>query len=71
MSSEDKVYKFLEFVGTSKESWEDAIQNAVNTATKKYSDLRVGEVIKLDVTIEGGRISTYRARVNISFRYHL
>ena len=65
--AEDKVYKFVEFVGTSKKSWEDAIQNAVNTATKKYGDLRIGEVKQLDVTIEGGRISTYRVRVNLSF----
>ena len=67
----EQVYKFVEFVGTSKESWEDAMNNAVNTASKKYGDLRVGEVLKLDVTIEGGRIKTYRARVNLSFRYHL
>jgi len=69
--SEDQVYKFVEFVGTSKKSWEDAVKNAVNTATKKYSDLRIGEVTKFDVTIEGGRVSTYRVRVNLSFRYHL
>lgn len=67
----EQVYKFVEFVGASKESWEDAMNNAVNTASKKYGDLRVGEVLKLDVTIEGGRIKTYRARVNLSFRYHL
>lgn len=67
----ESVYKFVEFVGTSKESWEDAVKNAVSTASKKYSDLRVGEVIKLDMTIEGGRVATYRARVNLSFRYHL
>ncbi len=69
--SEDQVYKFVEFVGTSKKSWEDAVKNAVNTATKKYSDLRIGEINKFDVTIEGGRVSTYRVRVNLSFRYHL
>lgn len=67
----DQVYKFVEFVGASKESWEDAMNNAVNTASKKYGDLRIGEVLKLDVTIEGGRIKTYRARVNLSYRYHL
>jgi hypothetical protein len=68
---ENRVYKFVEFVGTSKKSWEDAVKNAVDVAGKKYSDLRIAEVIKLDVTIEGGRIDRYRARVNFSFRFHL
>ena len=67
----EKVYKFVEFVGTSKESWEDAVKNAVKTATKKYSDFRIGEITKLDVTIEGGRVAAFRARVNLSYRYHL
>jgi len=65
------VYKFTEFVGTSKKSWEDAVSNAVKSATKKYSDLRIAEVLKLDATIEGGRVATYRARINISYRYHV
>lgn len=68
---ENRVYKFVEFVGTSKKSWEDAVKNAVDVAGKKYSDLRIAEVIKLDATIEGGRIDRYRARVNFSFRFHL
>jgi len=67
----DSVYKFMEFVGTSKESWEDAVKNAVNTASKRYSDLRIGEITKLDVVMEGGQVAQFRARVNISFRYHL
>ncbi len=67
----DSVYKFMEFVGTSKESWEDAVKNAISVASKRYSDLRIGEVSKLDVVIEGGKVILYRARVNISFRYHL
>ena len=67
----ESVYKFTEFVGTSKESWEDAVQSAVNTAQKKYSDMRIAEIIKLDATIEGGRVQTYRARINISYRYHI
>lgn len=67
----EKVYKFVEFVGTSKKSWEDAVKNAVKTATKNYSDLRIGEITKLDVTIEGGQVATFRARVNLSYRYHL
>lgn len=67
----DKVYKFVEFVGTSKDSWEDAAKNAVNTAGKIYSDLRVAEIAKLDMTIEGGRVALFRARVSLSFRYHM
>ncbi|MEW6428326.1 MAG: dodecin family protein [Thermodesulfobacteriota bacterium] len=67
----DSVYKFMEFVGTSKVSWEEAVKNAVNVASKRYSDLRIAEVIKLDVVLEGGKVSLFRARVNISFRYHL
>ncbi len=68
---ENRVYKFVEFVGTSKDSWEDAVRNAVDIAGKKYSDLRVAEIIKLDATIEGGRVDRFRARVNLSFRFHL
>ena len=68
---EDSVYKFVEFVGTSKNNWEEAVKNAVNTAGKRYSDFRVGEITKLDVVIEGGRVALFRARINISYRYHL
>ena len=66
-----KVYRFVEFVGTSKESWEDAAKNAVDVASKKFSDLRVGEVVMQDMTIEAGRISLYRIRVRLSYRFHL
>lgn len=69
--NEERVYKFVEFVGTSKESWEEAVKSAVNTAGKRYSDFRVGEITKLDVVIEGGKVSLFRARINISYRYHL
>ena len=69
--SDDKVYKFVEFVGTSSESWEDAARNAVNIASKKYSDLRIGEIKKMDMTIEAGRIALFRVRVNLSYRFHL
>ncbi len=67
----DSVYKFVEFVGTSKESWEEAVRNAINTAAKRYSDLRIAEVVKLDTVIEGNRLSLFRARVKVSYRYHL
>jgi dodecin len=65
----ESVYRVTEVIGTSTESWELAVKNAVETAGKTVRDLRVGEVSKLDVTIENGTVSTYRARVNISFKY--
>ncbi len=65
----DSVYRVTEVIGTSTESWEAAARNAVETAARTVRDLRVAEVVKLDVTIEGGRITSYRARLNISFKY--
>ena len=65
----DRIYRVTEVIGTSTESWEAATRHAVETAAKSLRDLRVGEVVKLDVTVEDGRITHYRARVNISFKY--
>jgi len=65
----ESVYKIIELVGTSTESWEDAARNAVETAAKTLRDLRIGEVSKLDMTIDDGRVTSYRARVSISFKY--
>jgi flavin-binding protein dodecin len=65
----DSIYKIIDVVGTSKTSWEDAAKNAVETAGKSLEDLRVGEVVKLDLVIEKGKVVAYRARVNISFKY--
>jgi hypothetical protein len=65
----DSIYRVTEVIGTSSTSWEDAAKNAVETAAKTLRDLRVGEVVRLDVTIEDGRVTNYRARVNISFKY--
>ena len=65
----DSIYRVTEVIGTSAESWEDATRHAVETAAKSLRDLRVGEIVKLDVTVEDGRITQYRARVNISFKY--
>lgn len=65
------VYKIIEIVGTSDKSWEEAAKNALETASKSLEDLRVAEVIKQDVTIENGKVSQYRIRLNISFKYHL
>ena len=65
----DSVYRVTQVIGTSTESWAAAARNAVDTAARTVRDLRVAEVDKLDVTIEDGKITTYRARVNISFKY--
>ena len=66
----ESIYKIIDLVGTSKNSWEEAAKNAVETAAKTLEDLRVAEVVKLDLTMDNGKISTYRARVNVSFKYH-
>jgi len=63
------IYKIIEVVGTSKNSWEEAAKNAVETAAKTLEDLRIAEVIRLDMAIENGKVTSYRARVNISFKY--
>jgi flavin-binding protein dodecin len=65
----DSIYRVTEVIGTSPTSWEDAAKNAVETAAKTLRDLRVGEVVRLDMTIEDGSVTNYRARVNISFKY--
>lgn len=65
----DSIYRVTEVIGTSPTSWEDAAKNAIETAAKTLRDLRVGEISKLDVTIEDGRVTAYRARVGISFKY--
>jgi flavin-binding protein dodecin len=65
----DSVYKVIEIVGTSRTSWEEAAKNAVETAGKSLEDLRVAEVVKLDMAIDKNKVVAYRARVNISFKY--
>lgn len=64
------TYKIIELVGTSDKSWEDAAKTALETAGKSLRDLRIAEITKLDVTIENGKVASYRARLNISFKYH-
>jgi flavin-binding protein dodecin len=68
-SSADSVYKVVELVGTSSKSWEDAATNAVETAAGTLRDLRVAEIVKLDMTVENGKVGAYRARVLVSFKY--
>ena len=65
----ESVYKIIELVGSSKVSWEDAAKNAVGVASKSLKELRVAEIVKLDMTIEDGKIALYRAKVNLSFKY--
>ena len=65
----DSVYRVTEVIGTSSDSWEAAARNAVETAAKTIRDLRVAEVTRTDVTIENGKVSDYRIRLNISFKY--
>jgi dodecin len=65
----ESVYKVIELVGTSTESWEKATAAAVSEASKSLRDLRIAEVSELDVQIEEGRIRAYRAKVKVSFKY--
>ena len=63
------VYKIIEIVGTSQTSWEDAARSALATASKSLEDLRIAEVVKQDVTVEDGKITSFRVRLNISFKF--
>lgn len=63
------VYKIVEVVGSSSTSWEDAARSAVKTASKSLRDLRIAEITKLDVKIDDGKITAFRARLSLSFKY--
>jgi flavin-binding protein dodecin len=65
----DSVYRVTEVIGVSSESWEAAARSAVETAANTVRDLRIAEVIRQDVTIENGSISSYRVRLGLSFKY--
>jgi flavin-binding protein dodecin len=65
----ESVYKMIELVGTSTESWERAAAVAVETAGQSLRDLRIAEVVQLDMQLEGGSVVAYRAKVNVSFKY--
>jgi hypothetical protein len=65
----ESVYKVIELVGSSTESWEKAAQTAVEKASKSLRDLRIVEVVKLDMKIEDGKVAAFRARLNVSFKY--
>ena len=65
----DSVYKVIELVGTSSTSWEDAAKTAVERAAKSLRDLRIAEVIELDMQLNNGRVEAYRAKMKVSFKY--
>jgi hypothetical protein len=64
------TYKIIDLVGTSANSWEEAAKSAVEIAAKSVRDLRIAEIVKLDMTVEDGKVTGFRARVNLSFKYH-
>ena len=65
----ESVYKIIELVGTSTESWEKAAAAAVATASKSLRDLRIAEITNLDMQLEKGKVRAYRAKVKVSFKY--
>jgi flavin-binding protein dodecin len=65
----DTVYKIVDVVGVSESSWEDAGRNAVETAAESLRDLRVAEVTKMDMKVENGKVTAFRTRVSLSFKY--
>ena len=67
--SSESVYKIVEVIGTSTKSWDDAAKNAVETAAGTLRDLRIAEIVKLDMKVENGKVQAYRARVMLSFKY--
>ena len=65
----ESVYRITELVGTSNVSWEDAARRAVETAAGTLRDLRVADIVQLDVKVDGGKVVAYRAKVALSFKY--
>ncbi|HKW07782.1 MAG TPA: dodecin family protein [Candidatus Dormibacteraeota bacterium] len=65
----DSVYRVTELIGTSTQSWEAAAKHAVETAAKSLRELRVAEVVEQDVTIDKGKVTSYRVKLNVSFKY--
>lgn len=66
---EDSVYKVIEIIGSSKQSWEDAAKNAVSKASETLQDLRIAEVLNMDMKVEDGKISAYRTKLRLSFKF--
>jgi dodecin len=67
---DDSVYKVIELIGTSTESWEAAAKSAVETAAQSLEDIRVAEVVKMDLRLENNKVAQYRTKVMVSFKYH-
>lgn len=67
----ESIYKVIELVGSSPDSWEDAARNAVETAGKSLKELRIAEIKKLDLKLEKGKVVAFRARMNLSFKYEI
>jgi flavin-binding protein dodecin len=67
--ADNSVYKIIELVGTSSESWEDAAKAAVNQAAVTLKDLRIAEISDMDMIIDDGKVTAYRAKVKVSFKY--
>ena len=67
--SGNSVYRIVEVIGTSTKSWDDAAKNAVSTASGSLRDLRIAEVVKMDVTMKNGKVQAYRTRLLLSFKY--
>lgn len=65
----ESTYKVIELIGTSPSSWEEAAKNAVDTARKTLKDLRVAEAVEFDMKVEDGKVTAYRTKVKISFKY--
>ena len=65
------VYNFIDLVGTSTESWEDAVQSAINTANRNLSNMRVAQVSRMDTRLREGGIMEYRVRVTLSFKHEV
>ena len=65
----ESTYKVIELVGSSRDSWEDAASNAIKTASKSLRDLRIAEVVEMDMQIEDGKVVNYRTKLKVSFKY--
>jgi len=65
----ESVYKVIELIGTSPNSWEEAARNAVETAGKSLKDLRIAEAVEFDMKVEDGKVTAYRVKVKVSFKY--
>jgi len=65
----DSVYKVIELIGTSPNSWEEAARNALEKATESLKDIRIAEVVELDMKVENDKITAYRAKIKVSFKY--